>query len=215
MTGDDVVVTLARRGRGPDPGRYATAADRARATDLPERRAAEYLEGRALLRWLLDRVLGPPTAHAAIGVTATGKPVLDGDVGVSVSHGTRVLAAAVAPAREVGVDVQEHVVPTPGLLARCCRAEDVAAVAALAPAERARVFTAVWVVQEACLKAVGEGVRFRPGRVAVRPGRRRGAWRDLHWRLLPPYAGAEVAVAASGPPPRVHLLHPVEGMRAP
>jgi 4'-phosphopantetheinyl transferase len=205
-----VVVTLAGRGRGPDPGRHTTAADRDRAADLPERRAAEYLEGRALLRWLLGRVLGPRSAGAAIGVTSTGKPVLDNDIGVSVSHSARVLAAAVAPDRAVGVDVQEHVLPTPGLLTRCCREEDLAAVAALAPAERARVFTALWVVQEACLKASGEGVRFRPGRVPVRPGHRRGAWRDFRWQLLSPFDGAEVAVAASGPPPRIHVLLPKE-----
>ncbi|WP_410667822.1 4'-phosphopantetheinyl transferase family protein [Amycolatopsis sp. cmx-4-68] len=209
MTGRDIVVTLARRGCVPDAS--LTGEDRSALRELAGARSRDYREGRALLRWSLRRTFGAGCARAPIRPDGRGKPVLHADrrIGISISHSDHALAVAVAAGREVGVDVQTPITPTEGLIRRCCRPQDRAEVAALPESLRAGAFTSIWTVQEACLKASGEGVRFRPGRVPVLPFQSHGSWRDYVWRALPPFAGDSVAVAASRlpvPPSTVHVV---------
>lgn len=209
MTSADITVTLARRGCVPDTS--LTGEDRSALRELTGARSRDYREGRALLRWSLRRAFGAGCARAPIQPDSRGKPVLRADrpIGISISHSGTALAVAVAAGREVGVDVQTLVTPTEGLIRRCCRPQDRAEVAALPEFLRAGAFTSIWTVQEACLKASGEGVRFRPGRVPVIPFQRYGVWRGYLWRALPPFAGNPVAVAASRlpvPPSTVHVV---------
>lgn len=209
MRGPDIQVALARRGTFSDAP--LTDADREGLRGRPAAGTQDYREGRGLLRWALRRMFGPEYAAAPVRADAKGKPVLlaDARIGVSISHSGNAVAVAVAAGGDVGVDVQTPALPSLGLIRRCCRAQDRERMAALPEGLRSRAFTSIWTVQESCLKACGEGVGFRPGRVAVLPFQLAGRWRDYAWRVLPPFAGDLVAVAVSNPPgaPRaVHVL---------
>ncbi|MFJ2773879.1 4'-phosphopantetheinyl transferase family protein [Streptomyces sp. NPDC087300] len=202
----DVLIAVAERGRGPAPRRFLTAADLAEADGLPPLRSQEFQDGRALLRWALRRSLGRTAGASRIARSLRGKPLLTGApaVGISVAHSRRLLVVAVAPGRAVGVDVEPPACPTPGLVLRSCLPADRERVAALRPEARARAFGAIWTVQEACLKATGDGVRWAPGRVPVPVFQRYGRWAGHLWRSLPRTAGeaAAVAVSCADAPPR-------------
>ncbi|HET6285633.1 MAG TPA: 4'-phosphopantetheinyl transferase superfamily protein [Amycolatopsis sp.] len=164
--------------RLPVPGQAV-----AEARALPAWRAKEYSAARALLAhalaaWDMDGTRVEKTAH--------GKPLLPGrhDVGISLSHSADTVAVAVAPGREVGVDVQEAWLPSPGMMRRCCEPGLASDLAVASPAERARRFARIWAAQEACVKATGEGIAGRPWTIPVHPGDRAGTWRALRWRHL-------------------------------
>ncbi|MEU1088340.1 4'-phosphopantetheinyl transferase family protein [Streptomyces sp. NPDC005576] len=209
VRGPGIQVALARRGAFADTP--LSDVDREGLRDRPAAARQDYREGRSLLRWSLSRLFGTEYAAAPVRPDSRGKPVLltDVPIGVSISHSGNLVAVAVATGRDVGVDVQTPVLPSAGLIARCCRPQDRERMASLPEGLRSRVFTAMWTVQESCLKACGEGVAFRPGRVPVVPFQLAGRWRDHRWRVLPPFAGDLVAVAVShppGPPGAVHVL---------
>ncbi len=86
---------------------------------------------------------------------------------MSLSHSAGWVAAAVGRGRDVGVDVQ---VPAPvgdRLLRLCCLPGDADALAALPEDARRLGFARVFAVQEACVKALGEGLSGRPWTVPV------------------------------------------------
>ncbi|MEW1762006.1 4'-phosphopantetheinyl transferase superfamily protein [Streptomyces cyaneofuscatus] len=159
--------------------------ERATAGALPAWRTEEFLASRALLRHLLRTAL-PELAGAAVRSDEYGRPVLDGHpgTGISISHDGEALAVAVAPHRQVGVDVQ---IPpdtvSDGLLRRCLR-EHTAEVAALPESGRANELTWVWTVQEACVKAEGTGLSGRPWAIDIEPAAARGRWGDYRWISL-------------------------------
>ncbi|WP_432125545.1 4'-phosphopantetheinyl transferase family protein [Streptomyces sp. bgisy082] len=161
------------------------AADRATAAGLPPWRAAEHLASRTLLRYLL-RETGEDTEGAGDGPLAAlpgGRPYLPGrpGPGVSLSHSSGWVAAAVGRGRDVGVDVQ---VPAPvgdRLLRLCCAPGDAEALAALPEEARRSGFARIFAVQEACVKAVGEGFSGRPWTVPVALGARTGTWNGVRW----------------------------------
>ncbi|WP_435189304.1 4'-phosphopantetheinyl transferase family protein [Streptomyces sp. bgisy126] len=161
------------------------AADRATAAGLPPWRAAEHLASRTLLRYLL-RETGEDTEGAGDGPLAAlpgGRPYLPGRAGpgVSLSHSSGWVAAAVGRGRDVGVDVQ---VPAPvgdRLLRLCCAPGDAEALAALPEEARRSGFARIFAVQEACVKAVGEGFSGRPWTVPVPLGARTGTWNGVRW----------------------------------
>lgn len=175
-------------------GRPAPA-DLDRAAELPPVPAAEHLASRVLLRALLDVVTGEP--GATIAHDPMSRPFLTGrpDVGISLSHSDGLVAAAVAPGRPVGVDVQAPTPASPALLARCCTPTGRAVLTALPDAERDLAFARLWVVQEACVKADGTGLAGRPWRVPVEPGERTGTWCGYRWVTLHDAAGAPAACA--------------------
>ncbi|MFD6422957.1 4'-phosphopantetheinyl transferase family protein [Streptomyces sp. NPDC060198] len=207
VRGPGIQVALASRGTFADTP--LSDADREGLRDRPAAARQDYREGRGLLRWSLNRVFGPRYATAPVIPDCRGKPVLLTDVriGISVSHSGNAVAVAMAAGRDVGVDVQTPALPSPGLIARCCRPQDREWMASLPEGLRSRAFTALWTVQESCLKACGEGVAFRPGRVPVVPFQLAGRWRGHAWRVLPPFAGDLVAVAVSGPPGSPGAVH--------
>ncbi|WP_432085081.1 4'-phosphopantetheinyl transferase family protein [Streptomyces sp. bgisy095] len=161
------------------------AADRATAAGLPPWRAAEHLASRTLLRYLL-RETGEDTEGAGDGPLAAlpgGRPYLPGrpGPGVSLSHSSGWVAAAVGRGRDVGVDVQ---VPAPvgdRLLRLCCVPGDAEALAALPEEARRSGFARIFAVQEACVKAVGKGFSGRPWTVPVPLGARTGTWNGVRW----------------------------------
>ncbi|MGQ4402104.1 4'-phosphopantetheinyl transferase superfamily protein [Streptomyces hayashii] len=159
--------------------------DLAQTEGLPSWRAEEFLAGRATLRRLL-REVRPDLADTPVRPDARGRPVLVGrpEVGVSVSHDGGLSAAAVAPGRRVGVDVQlPPDEPSEGMLRRCLK-EHAARLGKLPAEERARELAWVWTVQESCVKAAGTGLAGRPWAIAVTPGHRHGRWGRYRWASL-------------------------------
>ena len=159
-------------------------ADLAAARNLPHWRRTEHLAARSLLRDLLRRV----AAEAAEAVLATepgGRPYLTGhaDLGISVSHDSRLVAAAVARGRSVGVDVQEAINPVHPRTARRVLGPHAPAVLAMADSGGYEL-AAVWSAQEACVKAAGTGLAGRPWTVPVPPYQSSGRWRDYRWVTL-------------------------------
>ncbi|MGW5650289.1 4'-phosphopantetheinyl transferase superfamily protein [Streptomyces humi] len=155
------------------------------AAGFPPWRAAEFLAGRATLRRLI-REVRPDLADSAVRPDARGRPGLVGhpDVGVSISHDGGLSAAALAPGRRVGVDVQlPPDEPSDGMLRRLLR-EHAAPLEWLPAPERARELAWVWTVQESCVKAAGTGLAGRPWAIAVPPGRRYGRWGRYRWASL-------------------------------
>lgn len=179
----------------------AHPADLASARVMAPRRRAEFLAGRAALRQLL-RTVRPGLADAAVRADPRGRPGLAGhpEVGISVSHDGDTFAVAVAPGRRVGVDVQlPPVEPSDNLLRRCLR-ERADQLAALPPAGRGGELAWVWTVQEACVKATGEGLAGRPWSIDVPLGRRRGRWGPYAWVSLRDHSPIPLSCAFTDPP---------------
>ncbi len=158
------------------------AADRAAAAGLPPWRAAEHLASRTLLRFLL-RETGADAGDGPVGALPGGRPYLPGcpGLGVSLSHSSGWVAAAVGLGRDVGVDVQVPAAVGDRLLRLCCAPGDADVLSALPEAARRSGFARVFAVQEACVKAVGKGLSGRPWTVPVPLGARTGTWNGVHW----------------------------------
>ncbi|MFC9702164.1 4'-phosphopantetheinyl transferase family protein [Streptomyces sp. NPDC056943] len=172
------------------------APDRAAAADLPPWRAAEYTAARTLLRALL-RETGDDLRGGPVAARPGGRPYLPDrpDLGVSLSHSSGWVAAAVGTGRDVGIDVQAPSPVSDRLLRFCCSPEDAEALAALPEAVRRREFAWIFTVQEACVKAVGAGFAARPWSVPVALGQRAGAWDRVHWSA--PRAGRPLPVGCA------------------
>ncbi|MFJ7063876.1 4'-phosphopantetheinyl transferase family protein [Streptomyces sp. NPDC101115] len=112
-----------------------------------------------------------------------GRPYLPDrpDLGVSLSHSSGWVAAAVGRNRDVGVDVQVPAAVGRRLLRFCCSPADADALAAMAEDRRRREFAWIFTAQEACVKAVGAGFSARPWTVPVAVGQRAGTWRRVRW----------------------------------
>ncbi|MER7083461.1 4'-phosphopantetheinyl transferase [Saccharopolyspora kobensis] len=163
----------------------AHPADLARTAGMPAWRAREFLAGRSLLRSML-RELYPEAAELEVTASGNGKPHLLGaqGLGVSVSHDSGVVAVCVAPGREVGVDVQGPPEKLERALVRRCLRAYTDEVMQLPSARRALEFAWVWTVQEACVKATGEGIGGRPWAIDVPPGASTGSWGSYRWVSL-------------------------------
>lgn len=159
------------------------------AARLPEFRAREYVAARGLLRGLLAEL-----GEIRISAHDNGRPYLPDhpDLTISLAHDGGYVAAACSRGKGlgVGVDVQLPAPVSPGLLRRC----GVAELAELPDRERDLEFAWVWTVQEACVKATGQGLSGRPWSIPVRPGQVRGQWRGVRWRRLP-HSAVPVSVA--------------------
>jgi phosphopantetheinyl transferase len=163
-----------------------TAEDRRRlTTSMGERRRAEYLAGRALLRHALAQCTGEDAATFQIEVSPAGKPQCASGPGISVSHSGEIVVCAVA-AGAVGVDVETGYV----------RAIDDMAERFFTPAEArwiagdsATRFRMLWVLKEAYLKAVGVGIA--------------GGLDSLDCRIEPPVIAARTV---GGAVPQLGLL---------
>jgi 4'-phosphopantetheinyl transferase len=126
---------------------------------------------RALAELLVAHLGG--AAEAAVVVGANGKPRLARDPGrlsFNLSHSGGLALVAIAPGgTEVGVDV-ERLRPRRDLVrlaARWLPAEDAAAVAGAAEAEREAAFYAAWTRHEARVKCTGAGLSGPPPGPAV------------------------------------------------
>jgi phosphopantetheinyl transferase len=130
--------------------------DRRRAARMSQRRRGQYLAGRSLLRRAVERSTGLPAKELEFFTRAGGKPACLAGPAFSVSHSGRLLACAVAPAGDVGIDVQ---FPAPHY-----HTEEIASAwftrAECAWLRRAPrdAFYQLWVLKEAYLKCIGTGL---------------------------------------------------------
>ncbi len=154
-------------------------ADVRQAAHLPAVRAHEFAAARGLLRGLVAEL-----GEITIAAHESGQPFLPDhpDLSISLAHDGGYVAAACRRGKGlgVGVDVQVPVPASDGLLRRC----GVAELAGLPQSERDREFAWVWTVQEACVKATGEGLSGRPWAIPVARGQASGRWRGVRWSRL-------------------------------
>jgi len=134
-----------------------TPEDRVRlAAFTHPRRRSEYLAGRALLRYALERSTGRAAGSHRVTTRDGGKPECVSGPAISQSHSGRMLMCAVAPDGEIGIDVQ-----LPRL--RQWNMEIARRYFCTAEYERLRgapadAFYMLWVLKEAYLKALGCGL---------------------------------------------------------
>ncbi|HEX8306479.1 MAG TPA: hypothetical protein VF612_16515 [Jatrophihabitans sp.] len=159
----------------------ATPSDVQAAPDQPRWRRAEFLAGRRLLRELL-RAVAPEHAERAIVAEVSGRPVLAGAdrLAVSVSHDGDRIAAGVGRCGCLGVDIQLPPAElSEAVVKRCVRSP-----LPSDPAERALEFAWIWSIQEACVKASGQGMAGAPWLIEVQPGAVTGRWGEYRWQAL-------------------------------
>jgi 4'-phosphopantetheinyl transferase len=152
-------------------------AELARAQRLvPAAGRARFTAARGALRTLLGAYTGAPPGSLTVGVTARGKPFLEGPavrVRFNLAHSEALAVVAVAH-EEVGVDVERQrvVADAAALAARYLAPQEARELAALPTGEQAEAFLRCWTLKEAVLKATGEGLSRALGsfRVGVAPG---------------------------------------------
>lgn len=197
------------RAEGPADDTTLSTAERRRAGAMrAESARARYVHGRAALRTILAERLDLDPAEVPIE-RADGRIALVGHptCHVSLSHTGDFVAVAIADEGPVGIDIEttkrhDDNVPEVALTPRKV------ASAALVVGERLAPL-AVWVAQEAAMKADGIGLAFPLAEVAVDPLTgglivrlgKRSVW-GVTVRGLP---GLVVAVAIAGPPPVIHF----------
>jgi len=164
-------------------GEPALAADVQSARNPGGRRVCERLAARVLLRRLLTEVAGPGVAGLPLGARPAGQPFLAArpEIGVSLSHTSGWVAAAVHLCGAVGVDVQAAVPASDRLVRRCCTPSAQRAMFWLPQADRDTELAWIWSVQEACVKAAGLGLAGLPWTIPVEVGEDSGGWRGIRW----------------------------------
>ncbi|MEV7340272.1 4'-phosphopantetheinyl transferase superfamily protein [Streptomyces sp. NPDC093544] len=158
------------------------AVDQAAAAELPPWRAVEHAASRTLLRALL-REIGEDLQGGLVAARRSGRPYLPDrpDLGVSLSHSSGWVAAAVGRNHDVGVDVQTPSRVSDRMLRFCCTPEDVEALTVMPEDRRRREFAWIFTAKEACVKAVGAGLSRRPWSVPVAIGQQTGDWERVRW----------------------------------
>jgi 4'-phosphopantetheinyl transferase len=123
--------------------------------------AREFIIGRGMTKELLALACGRPQATIVLAAGFRGKPYLvnpPSRLAFNLSHSGGYCALAVGAVKAIGVDI-EALRDTVGDLAKNVFTErEAAAYAAVAPADRRRVFFRGWVAKEAYLKATGQGL---------------------------------------------------------
>ncbi len=127
-----------------------------RVTEIAaRRRQQEHLCGRALLRNTLERWTGEPAVSHRLTTTEQGKPTCIDGPAVSITHSGNLVACAVTGSGDIGIDLE---VPRRSRrttdIARSYFSSEEASWLATQPADR---FHMLWVLKEACLKAIGLG----------------------------------------------------------
>lgn len=165
------------------------------------RQRAQRIHARAALRHILSSYLNTNPARIVIHTGLHGKPSVAG-VEFSCSHAPSLTLVAVA-AQPVGVDV-EPVGNCAGIDAirhRFINEAEPGEVAAMSPSRASIELLRVWVIKEACLKAIGTGLTVDPRELFARRASSaafdvsRGA-DALRARLLPIPVTHVAAVAA-------------------
>jgi 4'-phosphopantetheinyl transferase len=125
----------------------------------------DFIAAHALLRVMLGTYLGVASDRIDFATDPHGKPMLHGQpdsspLGISLSHSRGLVACALADDRAVGVDVQpiDGTVDVMTIARRFFAPEEVAALNACVPQQRASRFCEMWTLKEALFKALGLGL---------------------------------------------------------
>jgi 4'-phosphopantetheinyl transferase len=149
-----------------DAATWLDGQERARAGRYRfERDRRRYIDAHAVLRLLLSARAGVAPEHVAFEIGEWGKPRLrPAACAFSMSRSEDLVLVALADDGEIGADVERvRWLPDLDALAeRCLTPVERAALAALPPAERNLAFMRAWTRKEACLKALGTGLRIEP-----------------------------------------------------
>ena len=145
-------------------------------------------------------LLGQLAARHGVSVrrAASGRPVTDPPVDVSLSHGGGWVAVAAHVSGRVGIDVEGPRHVSPSLTLRCLATSELSWLDAAADrATRSDRFLRLWTAKEAYLKATGTGLGRDPRTVATdcsgSAPRLLGAERE-RWRFRSSSPGAGVHV---------------------
>jgi len=165
------LVSLA--GDAAQDARLLDDAQRRRAAGFAfERDRRRHVAAHAALRRLLGRRLGVAPEAIRIEADASGKPRVRGEPGCafSLSHSGDRALVALAPDGDIGVDLEPlgQLRELDALAARCLCDQERIDLDATPEAERELAFLRAWTRKEACLKALGTGLRIEPS--AVRTG---------------------------------------------
>ncbi len=191
----------------------------------------EYTAAHALLRTMLSRATGHPTAYWRYDSRERGKPRLadgcdSGGLYFNISH-TRGFVACVLARREVGVDVEAADRRVNFRVAdRFFAPEETEVVTAAPYRDKARTFFRFWTLKEAFIKATGEGlarpldsfsfsfeptrIRFHPERDELRRSDDPGLWHFAEFAGSPARPVAVAIRWPAGQPPRFDAgpIHP-------
>lgn len=137
-----------------------------------------FIAGRAGMRQLLARHCARQPAQLEIVDDSNGKPQLaDRALAFNLSHSGRHALLAVGPAQlAIGVDIEElaRLGDLAGLARLCLTMPEHGEFMRLPDdATRREAFLRTWVRKEACLKAIGQGLRIEPDEFAIQPGTKR------------------------------------------
>ena len=177
-----------------------------------QRRAHQFILGRALLRLLLSRYLDVDPWDISLSVDAYGKPSVSRLSGVdfNVSHSGDLVCLAFSRNRRLGIDVEQldSLMGDDRVTRRVLAPRERSELASLPESDRLSVFYRRWVLKEAYLKARGTGFSTDPRSVElsmtcddVAPHRIAGDESEsLGWTLreVPVADGYAAAVAAEG-----------------
>ncbi len=223
-----------------DRGAHGASPERLEALLTPEERARRdrfrrpedqdrFRLGRALCRLALARRLDRPAADIGLEIGPRGRPFLRGAPDgpwFNLSHSGDIVALAVAPVAEIGVDVEQvdRLHDSAQIAARVCTDAEQSALQAHPPQARAELFAALWTLKEAYMKATGMGFALDPAALAFDPDRPTtalklaglapediAAWRFQLWRPAPGYSLA----LAIRPTPGAALPPPTPASAAP
>jgi 4'-phosphopantetheinyl transferase len=129
---------------------------------------------RHALRLILAEALGCAPGDVKLAAGSFGKPALQGGEGphFNLSHREHLALVGLHEHQPIGVDVEvsRPLSDLDGLLASALSADERAAAARLAPAERLAHFYGCWTRKEAVLKALGVGVAAPLPSIDVGPG---------------------------------------------
>lgn len=205
-TGDDVHIWTVRhddsRSHDEDARRVLSDEEIAQFSRFRNaRQRVQRIHARAALRHILSSYLDTPPARIVIHTGIYGKPSVAG-VEFNCSHAPSLTLVAVA-AQPVGVDVEPvgHCADIDAIRHRFINEAEPGEVAAMSPRHASIELLRLWVIKEACLKAIGTGLTADPRELCVRPSSSavfdvsRGA--DVLRARLLPIPGTHIAAVAA------------------
>jgi phosphopantetheinyl transferase len=190
--------------------------ERARCERIRHKGARErFLTGRAMAKFALcDATSGyVRPSDWRIETAATGKPVVRaprGSFGISIAHSGDMVAVAMCPDGDVGVDIERLDEENAGEpLSFVLSSADARKLAACEPRDRAREFLKLWTMKEALAKRSGKGLGmdfarldfdWSPGHAEQTISTRHA---DIHVRLISRQNEYCVALASPAGAPRI------------
>jgi len=164
---------------------------------MPKPAADRFAVGRALIRRAVGSALRVPPSTVAWQLGPLGKPMLAGGaIHFTLSHCEGWVVSGMSNRASLGVDVEPIRGLPEAVMRRALLADELSRIEQHEESEREALFARTWVVKEACVKALGEGLARVRG-VHVTEGSR-GRWNGLRWEILQISDDVAAAVATKG-----------------